>query len=400
LSFEFEKEGIKLALRSIRERKLRSFLTIIGIVIGIAAIISMMSIGEGTNQYVQEQFEQLGSNKIIISTFTGMGPESMFGAEELKEKDVALVKSVRGVELSIPILYKTLSTTYKDTTISSFVFGMNSNDAKDIFEGSQFEIRSGRWIRPGDKYTIVLGSMASKENFGKELKVRDSITIEDRSFEIIGVMEEVGNSQDDSQIYMTLETLREITGEEEEISAIFAQAYDVKDVEEVADRIQQKLDNKYGEDVFAVMSTSTLANQVSSMMSAISIALGGIASIALVVAGIGIANTMYMSILERTKEIGIMKSIGATNTDILKIFLIEAAMIGLIGGIIGLAAGTGLSNIIGYALESQGLPLKTVVSVQLASLGFFFSIVVGVLSGVLPARKAAQLNPIDALRYE
>ena len=400
MSFEFEKEGIKLALRSIRERKLRSFLTIIGIVIGIAAIISMMSIGEGTNQYVQEQFEQLGSNKIIISTFTGMGPESMFGAEGLTKKDVDIVKNVRGIEKAIPMLYKTLSVTYKNTIIKSFIVGMNSDEATDVFEGSQFDIDKGRWLRQGDRYVAVLGSMVAEENFGKELKIRDKITIEGKTFDIVGVMKELGNSQDDSSLYLPLETMREITDEEDEITVIFAQAYDVNDVDDVAERIQTKFDNKYGEDVFAVMSASTLANQVSSMMSAISIALGGIASIALVVAGIGIANTMYMSILERTKEIGIMKSIGATNTDILKIFLIEAAMIGLIGGILGVIIGTGISNIIGYTLESQGLPLKTVVSVQLASLGFSFSIIVGILSGILPARKAAQLNPIDALRYE
>jgi len=148
------------------------------------------------------------------------------------------------------------------------------------------------------------------------------------------------------------------------------------------------------------MSTATLAGQISTITGTLSFVLGGIAGIALLVAGIGIANTMYMAILERTKEIGIMKAIGATNRNILEIFLIEAAIIGLAGGAIGVGLGTVMSKILGLALESYGMPLKTVVTLQLALIGLGFSVVVGVVSGFMPARKAARLNPIEALRYE
>jgi putative ABC transport system permease protein len=387
-----------MALQSIRERKMRSVLTVTGIVIGIAAIVSMVSIGDGTNKYIQEQFEQLGANKIIISSISFSGPP--LGGEQLTENDVDLVKNIRGVEKAMPMLYTTTPVTYKDVTITTMIIALNSDEAMDLFEGSQFDIESGRWIRSGDKYVVVLGKLAAEENFGRELKVRDKVIIKEKAFEVIGVMKEIGNSQDDSQIYMTVEALRELVGTSDEIDAIYAQASDTSNVEDVAGQIQQKLDNKYGEDTFTVMSTATLSGQVSSIMSAISIALGGIAGIALLVAGIGIGNTMYMTILERTKEIGIMKAIGASSNHILKIFLTEAAIIGLIGGIVGVVLGTGISNGIGYVLDQQGLPLKTVVTPQLALFSAGFSLVVGVASGFLPSRKAARLDPIQALRYE
>ncbi|MHC4749514.1 MAG: ABC transporter permease [Planctomycetota bacterium] len=377
---------------------MRSVLTVTGIVIGIAAIVSMVSIGDGTNKYIQEQFEQLGANKIIISSISFSGPP--LGGEQLTENDVDLVKNIRGVEKAMPMLYTTTPVTYKDVTITTMIIALNSDEAMDLFEGSQFDIESGRWIRSGDKYVVVLGKLAAEENFGRELKVRDKVIIKEKAFEVIGVMKEIGNSQDDSQIYMTVEALRELVGTSDEIDAIYAQASDTSNVEDVAGQIQQKLDNKYGEDTFTVMSTATLSGQVSSIMSAISIALGGIAGIALLVAGIGIGNTMYMTILERTKEIGIMKAIGASSNHILKIFLTEAAIIGLIGGIVGVVLGTGISNGIGYVLDQQGLPLKTVVTPQLALFSAGFSLVVGVASGFLPSRKAARLDPIQALRYE
>ena len=390
-----------MAARSIRERKLRSMLTVLGIAIGIAAIVSMVSIGEGTNAYIQEQFEQLGANKIIISAFSMSGPAGMFGTEQLTEKDVNLVKSVRGIENAMPILYKTLPVEYKDASISTMIIGMHSSDAKEFFEGSQFGIKSGRWIRQGDKYVVTLGVLAAEQNFGKELNVRDKVTIKEKTFEVIGVMKEIGNSQDDSQIYMTLDSLREITdGDDDEISAIYAQAFDTGNIEDVAERVQEKFDNKYGEDAFSVMNTATLAGQVTGITNTLSLVLAGIAGIALLVAGIGIANTMYMSTLERTREIGIMKSVGATNNNILKIFLTEAAMIGLIGGVTGVLVGTGISSALGYILESSGMFLKTIVTLELVSLGIGFAVVVGIISGFLPARKAAMLNPIEALRYE
>lgn len=401
MTFDFEKESIRMAAQSIRERKLRSALTIIGIVIGIAAIISLVSIGEGTNMYIREQFEQFGANKIIIMPSFQMGQGALGSTQQLSEKDIDIIKRVRGIDSALPILSKSLQVEYNGATNILQIMGINTGEAEEFFSDIQsFELRSGRFPRAGDKYVVVAGSIIAKSSFDKELRIRDKLIIKDKTFNIIGILKETGNSQDDSSMIMPLETMRDITGEEDEISLIMASTSDASNVDKVAELVEQKLDNKYGEKSFMVLSTSQLAEQISTMTRTLSLVLGGIAGISLLVAGIGIANTMYMSILERTKEIGIMKSIGATNKNILEIFMIEAAIIGLIGGIIGATVGTIMSQIIGIALESYGMPLKTVVTPELLTIGISFSVVVGVLSGLMPARKASRLNPIEALRYE
>lgn len=390
-----------MAVRSIRERKLRSVLTVTGIVIGIAAIISLVSIGEGTNRYIQEQFEQFGANKIIVMPSFHGGPAALTGVQSLSNKDIDIIKRVRGVDTAIPILAKTLQVEHKDVTNSLQIMGVNSREAQEFFADIQsFDLSSGRFMRSGDRYVVVIGSLVAEDSFGKELRIRDKLVIKDKTFDIIGIMKEIGNRQDDTAIIMPLETMRDLTGEEDEISFIMASANDASNVESVSETIQQKLDNEYGEKSFMVLSTAKLAEQISTITNTLSFALGGIAGIALLVAGIGIANTMYMSILERTKEIGIMKAVGATNSNILEIFLTEAAIIGLVGGILGILVGTIISRILGFALESYGMMLKTVVTPELALLSLSFSIAVGVISGFMPARKAAYLNPIEALRYE
>lgn len=402
MSFEFEKEGLKLAIQSIRERKLRSILTTTGIIIGIAAIISLVSIGEGTNKYINEQFEQFGANKIIVTPSTmASGPRRPVTSETLSSSDLNVVKRVRGVDEVIEILSKTLSVEYKKESTQLQTMGIHGKEAERFFSDMQsLELENGRFFGSGDRYVVVMGYLAAKKSFSEEIRIRDRIVIKDKEFTVIGTLKEIGSTQDDMQIMVPLDSMRTITGSDDEISFIFASAYDRNEVEDVADRIQQKFDNEYGEDTFLVMSTTKLAGQVSSITNTLSAILGGVSGIALIVAGIGISNTMYMSTLERTKEIGIMKSIGATRRNIMEIFLIEAALLGLIGGVLGIIVGTGLSKLLGLILKSYGMPLKTHVSLSLMLLGVGFAVVVGVISGFLPAKQASELDPIEALRYE
>jgi putative ABC transport system permease protein len=403
LAMDFEREAVRMAWRSIRERKLRSGLTAMGIIIGIAAIIALMSIGSGTQQYINDQFKAFGANRIIITTriSTTAGPPTG-GGQSLSQKDVDTTLRIRGVSVAIPIYLKSMSVTYKTENRPISIYGLNSQEAQTFFSDvSSFKIDSGRFIRPGDKYSLVLGALAAKQSFSTELHVRDKVIIANKSFEIVGIMQETGSSQDDNMYIMPLATLRDIVGVKDTVSIIFAQASDGFNVDDVASSIQTRFDQLYGEKSITVLSTVQLAEQITAITGTLTLVLSGIAGIALVVAGIGIANTMYMSTLERTKEIGIMKAIGATNRNILEIFLTEAAMIGLIGGILGLMFGVAMSYGIGILLASLGTSsFKTLVTPDLAVMGVGFAIAVGVISGFLPSRSAAKKNPIEALRYE
>ena len=202
-------------------------------------------------------------------------------------------------------------------------------------------------------------------------------------------------------MYISLEKLREISGGKDSLSAIFVKVSDVSRVDDIAASIEKKFDREYGKGSFTAMTSEQITESVGSILSVLTFVLGGIASISLIVAGVGIANTMFTSVLERTREIGIMKAIGATNNNILEIFLIESALIGFIGGCVGCLVGFGLSQIINIiALTSLPIKFTTSVTPEMVLLGIGFSIVVGIASGLYPARKAAKLQPVEALRYE
>lgn len=390
-----------MAFDSIRGRKVRSGLTVLGIVIGIAAIISLVSVGEGMRLAITEMMKQFGANKIMIlpQMQAGFGPPVI--GEFLTEKDLNDVKRVRGVEIAIAIFFRSLPTEHRGETTTLSISGVDVKESDKFFSDVQtYELATGRFQRPGDKYAVVIGHSIAKDVFSNELNLRDKLKIKDATVEVIGIMKEMGNQQDDTMIIMPLETIRDMTGESDEITMIFVKVSDASKADRVASSIQSKLDDAHGEKTFMVMSTKQITEQVGSITNLVSIVLGGIAAIALVVAGIGIANTMFMSIMERTHEIGIMKAIGATNANVMEIFLLESAVIGIIGGIIGCVIGVGMSSLIGAASSFYGLQIRTAVTPQLLLIGLGFSIGVGVISGLWPARRAAKLNPIEALRYE
>jgi len=220
------------------------------------------------------------------------------------------------------------------------------------------------------------------------------------TFRVVGILKETGTRELDTFVVIPLKTLRDVTDSKDEISVIVASADNVNNIDKVAEDIQKKLDKMHGEKAFDAITTTQLAERIGSITSTITIFLGSIAAISLIVAGIGIANTMLMSIMERTREIGIMKAIGATNTNIMEIFLMESALLGLVGGIMGCIVGMDMSNLLGRISIISGIQMKTAVTPELLLIGLGFSVIVGIVSGLWPARRAAKLNPIEALRYE
>lgn len=403
LTLEFEKESLRMAFDSIKERKLRSALTALGIIIGIAAIIALVSIGEGTNALVTQALGSLGANTIFVSS--GGGGGGGFGGSQgvnelLGKKDLTDIQSTRGVEAAVGIFVKSMPATFKDETKRLNFYGVDTKEAQKFFlDIRAVEISQGRFFKSGEKHVVILGSNVASKEFDTPLKVNDKFETNGQKVQVIGILKETGQSTYDNIIIAPMDDVQQSSAGDQYL-IIFARVSDPNRIDDIANSIQKKMDDLHGKKVFQVFTTKQLTEQIGTVTNTISLVLGGIAGISLLVAGIGIANTMLMSVMERTREIGIMKAIGASNRNILEIFLMESALIGLIGGVIGGIVGIGFSNVIGVVLRNYGIGFATKVTPELFLGGVGFSLIVGVIFGLLPARRAAKLQPVEALRYE
>ncbi len=397
-----------LAFNNLRRRKLRSWLTMIGIFIGIAAVVALISLGQGLQGYIGDEFEKLGKDKIFIQP-KSFGPPGSATSPSLRltDKDLKVVQKTRGVEWAIGMLYKVGQIEFKKQSEITYTIGLAPEDIPFMSEVQSFDIEDGRWLREGDTYKIVVGYLhAYGEIWDNPVRIGNTIKIEDENFKVVGIVQKIGNNYDDAQVYVPKEVLRELLDMGDEESSILAKTASNYDPEDVGERIETKLrksrDEKKGYETFNVQTSEQLLNTFQSIFAVIQAVLVGIAAISLLVGGIGIMNTMYTSVLERTKEIGTMKAIGARNSDILKIFLFESGLLGLVGGAIGVLIGVGLAKGTEYiAMAALGtLLLQAAFPAYLIFGALAFSFLIGTASGILPAMQAAKLKPADALRYE
>ncbi len=403
------KDYFFLAFNNLKRRRLRSWLTMIGIFIGIAAVISLISLGQGLKDTISEQFEMMGANKLVVMPGSEDGfMGGMASADKLTQRDLEIIRNVRGVELATEIIYGSTLIEFKGEVKSTMVMGVATDGASKILTDMEgFAIDKGRELEVGDKYSMTIGYFLAEGNFfDKQVGLKDKIIIKGQELRVVGIMKKIGNRQDDSQIYIPIETARELFEKKEDIDVVYVQAKKGFEPDDVAEDIKKDLrrlrDEKEGEETFSVQTFEQILESFSNIFDVVQAVLVGIAAISLLVGGVGIMNTMYTSVLERTKEIGTMKAVGAKNSDILKIFLFESGLLGFVGGAIGIGIGIGLSKTAEYIavnfLGTELLRASTSTGLIFGALAFSFCI--GTLSGILPAMQAAKLKPAEALRHE
>jgi len=401
----------KIAIRNLKERKTRSILTVLGIFLAIVTIFVLVSLSLGLNQFVDEQFELLGTNKFFIQPKGSAGGISLGTSPvELTTEDVKIIKKVRGVESATYFAILNGKIEFKDYLPRYYyVVGMPSEgkDLELLFEAMNLGAEDGRFLKQGDSGKIMIGYNYKYKNlFDKPVNVGNKILINSIEFEVIGIVDFIGNPSDDQQVYVTHKDLKELLGAGEGIDMIWVESKEGEDIEEVAERTEKKLMDFRNVDEdnidFTIQTPKEMIATFTNIINILLAFLIGIGSISVLVGGIGIANTMYTSVLERNKEIGTMKAIGAKNSDILLIFVIESGILGLLGGILGLIAGIGIAKSVEYistAMLGSNI-IRAYIHPYLLIGVLAFAFFVGIISGLTPSYQASKLKPVDALRYE
>ncbi|MFH1212095.1 MAG: ABC transporter permease [Candidatus Woesearchaeota archaeon] len=403
-------EYFKIAIGNLLHRKMRSWLTMIGIFIGIAAVVALISLGQGLQSAIEKEFEAMGSDTLIIQPRNQFGPPGSRIPNPLTVDDLEEVEKTKGVVLAAPMLFGNGEIEFNDKIGYYYVMGLPTDDREKldfIIGASNYDVDMGRQLKKGDKYKAVLGIHYRIKNlFDKKVSINDKILVNGKEFEVIGFWESIGNPNDDRAVTIPEDAFREIYNEYERVDYIFARVSAGSNPSEVADEAEKNLrkfrNEEEGDETFIVQTPEELLKTYGTILTVVQAVLVGIAAISLVVGAVGIMNTMYTAVLERTKEIGIMKSIGAKNSAIQAIFLIESGLLGLAGGIIGVIIGIGLSKSVQFiAYQAWGTRLlSAAVPLWLVLGALAFSFLLGMLSGFLPARHASLQNPVDSLQYE
>lgn len=404
-------QTLKIALRALRTNKMRSFLTMLGIIIGIAAVIAMMAVGSGARHVISQQIASIGSNIILVlpgSTTSGGLRTGMGGANTLTSDDVkAIMAECSSVEMAAPTVRTSGLAVYGNMNWTTIVMGTTP----EFFAIREWGIAAGRSIEQQDvdsaAKVCLLGQTVADNLFGSVDPVGKIIRIRKVPFTVIGILDSKGQSpqgqdQDDTLFVPLRTAMRNLSraNHPNSIGAVMVKARSEELLGKAEEEIKSLLDQRHritgSKDAdYTTRNLSEILAVAEQSSKAMSLLLGAVASISLIVGGIGIMNIMLVSVTERTREIGIRMAIGARRNDILLQFLTEAVLLTMIGGVTGIILGAA-----GAMIVSNLLSWPTLISIESISIAFFFSAVIGIFFGFYPARKAASLNPIDALRYE
>ncbi len=397
-------ENIKYSLRNINKRKSRSFLTVLSIFIGIATIFIFISFGFGLYDYINNLASGSSADKIIIQGKTNSAP-GLDSSFKLTDSDLEAVRRSDGVYDATGVYFKVAQVNAQDKLIYSFLISIDPQKPM-MFEIGGVDILKGRNLQKSDKGKVVLGYSYSvdKKIFPKALGLNNKININGQDLRIVGFLDEIGTPQDDSQIYINNEYIDTLYPGNNSYGYIIARV-DINNIQNTITRVEDALrnerDQKRGEEDFFVQSFEDLIKSYSSALNVVIGFIIFISFISVLVSAINTANTMITSVLDRYKEIGIIKSIGAKNSVVFSIFFFESAFLGFLAGVIGVLIGYGATSLAGNILENLGWSfLKPLYSFWLFAGCILFATITGAISGVIPAIRASKINPVDALRYE
>ena len=410
-------KALKLALNILLHSRLRSWLTIVGIVIGVAAVVSIISIGEGLKQNVESRLGGLGADIITVSPGGGRAAAGFRGfdfggeggasssAKNLTKKDILVLQNIPGVafvEGTVngrgDVYYLGQKATLQITGVDQAVYPYVTTST----------LESGRFFNPSDYNVVIIGYNLAHTTFKEVLSINKDITIEGKSFKIIGVLTQ---SEGGNGIIMPIQAARDTIPDIgiNNYDSIIVKVADVNQVDQILAEADSKLTlarHVQNKKDYRISSAASVQASISSITDTLTLFLGGIAAVSLLVGAVGIANTMFTSVLEKTKEIGIMKAIGAKNSDIMLIFLLNSGLVGLVGGIIGILLGVGISKLlplIGIRFlfpGGGGGGFTTAIPPSLLISALVLSLMIGTIAGTIPAYNASKLKPVDALRYE
>jgi putative ABC transport system permease protein len=396
---------IDLVLESIsnlRKSGIRTFLTLIGIVIGIAAIVSLLSIGAGVTATFEEQFESLGTNSIMISPGDAFSTQAN-STVKISNSDVRFIRGLSTVDEVIQEYAAPVAISFNSEIKSAVLFTIDEEGFEFFKESDFFEIAQGRWVEPNEASAIMISEGMAETTFGKEINLRKQLSLNGENYKVVGMFKMsaamASFSGAGGLVLTSVPGFERIYPVDSPVELMVkTKSTDV--VEKTKAEIVDYFEDKYGKKSMTILTSEEAIDQFSMILGMLTLFIVGLAGISLVVAGIGIMNAMVTSVMERTKEIGLYKALGANNNKILTLFLLEAGFIGLIGGIIGVIVGLVGAQLITVIANASNFPINGVIVPEIIIGALIFSMFVGMVSGFYPARRAAKLDPVEALRYE